>query len=160
MKVPDEAVKQMGAKLTLTGDKWSLKMGDDTSAGTSKSDQTKKPMEIDITTTEGKNKDTVIKAIVEHKGDTMKACYDVSGKERPKEFATKDKPTYMLISMNAKRSNEPESEAVLLRFGQHNERESFPRYVPANKRHEDGVLRIVGKHAPGNDRVHSLAIDQ
>ncbi len=27
----------------------------------------------------------------------MKACYDVSDKERPKEFATKDKPTYMLI---------------------------------------------------------------
>ncbi len=63
-KVPDEAVKQMGARLTLTGDKWSLKMGDDTSAGTSKADQTKKPMKTDITTTEGKNKDTVIKAIV------------------------------------------------------------------------------------------------
>ena len=39
-------------------------------------------------------------AIVERTGDTMKACYDISGKERPKEFSTKDKPTFVLIEYN------------------------------------------------------------
>lgn len=96
-KVPDEALKQEDAKLTLAGDKWSLKMGDKTSSGTTKVDKTKKPLELDITTTEGAKKGTVMKAIVELTGDTMKACYDLSGNERPKEFSTKDKPTYALI---------------------------------------------------------------
>ena len=96
-KVPDETIKQYAGKLTLNGDKWSLKMGNEVGAGTSKSDVTKKPAQLDITTTEGANKGQVIKAIVEREGDTMKACFDSSGGERPKEFSTKDKPTYVLV---------------------------------------------------------------
>jgi len=97
MKVPAEDIKKQGAKLTLTGEKWTLKMGDEVSSGTNKVDMTKKPMEMDITTTEGANKGTTIKAIGELKGDTMRACYDISGKSRPKEFSTKDQATFVMI---------------------------------------------------------------
>jgi uncharacterized protein (TIGR03067 family) len=96
MKTPDELIKKQAAKLTLTGDKWTLKIGDDVSSGTCKSDLTKKPAELDITTTEGIDKGKSFKAIVELKGDTMKVCYDVSGSGRPKEFSTKDTP-YLMI---------------------------------------------------------------
>ena len=97
MKVPEEELKKQGAKLTLSGEKWTLTMGDQVSSGTNKVDLTKKPMEMDITTTEGPEKGKTIKAIGEHKGDRMRACYDVSGKTRPKEFSTKDNPSYVLI---------------------------------------------------------------
>ena len=97
MKAPEEAIKKQAAKLTLTGDKWTLKIGDNVSAGTCKADLTKKPHEMDITTTEGPDKGKTIKAIAELKGDIMKVCYDISGKDRPKEFSTKDQPTFVLI---------------------------------------------------------------
>ena len=88
VKAPEEQIKKQAAKLTITGDKWSLMMeGKAFSAGTTKADTTKKPIELDITTTEGPDKGKTIKAIVEHTGDTMKACYDISGTERPKEFS-------------------------------------------------------------------------
>lgn len=83
--------------MTLDGEKWTLKVGNDAGAGTSKVNAAKNPREMDITTTEGANKGSVIKAIVERTGDTMKVCFDNSGKERPKDFSTKDKPTYILI---------------------------------------------------------------
>jgi uncharacterized protein (TIGR03067 family) len=98
MKTPEELIKKQAAVLTLTGDKWTMKMADGfNSAGTCKADLTKKPHELDITTTEGPDKGKTIKAVAEMKGDIMKVCYDVSGTDRPKEFSTKDKPTYLLI---------------------------------------------------------------
>ena len=96
-RIPEEALKKQNARLTLDGEKWTLKMGDEAGAGTSSVDATKHPREMDITTTEGANKGSVIKAIVERTGETMKVCFDNSGKERPKEFSTKDKPTFILI---------------------------------------------------------------
>ncbi len=97
IKAPEEAIKKQAAALTLTGDKWTLKMGDMLSSGTCKYDLTKKPHELDITTTEGEGKGKTIKAIAEMKGDIMKVCYDISGTDRPKEFSTKDKATFVLI---------------------------------------------------------------
>jgi uncharacterized protein (TIGR03067 family) len=97
MKVPEESLKKQSARLTLDGEKWTLKMEDGAGAGTSRVDATKHPTEMDITTSEGANKGSVIKAIVERTGETMKVCFDNSGKQRPKEFSTKDKPTYVLI---------------------------------------------------------------
>ena len=82
----------------MDGEKWTLKIGNDASAGTSKVNATKHPTEMDITTTESANKGSVIKAIVERTGDTMKVCFDNSGKERPKDLAApRIKPTYILI---------------------------------------------------------------
>jgi uncharacterized protein (TIGR03067 family) len=97
MKVPEEELKKTPGKLTLAGDKWTLKMGAEMMSGTSKVDTSKKPMEIDSTATEGLDKGKTIMGIVEVKGDTMRACFDQSGKARPKEFSTKDQPTYLLI---------------------------------------------------------------
>ncbi len=98
------SVEVGGAKLpdtpgtvTIKGDKWTAKIGDEISAGTTKVDLTKKPAEIDLTFTDGGPKGVTMKGIMEIKGDTMRACYDGTGNERPKEFSTKDKPTYMII---------------------------------------------------------------
>jgi uncharacterized protein (TIGR03067 family) len=44
---------------------------------------------MDITGTEGPNKGKTMLAIYELEGDSMKVCYDMSGKERPTEFKTK-----------------------------------------------------------------------
>ena len=43
----------------------------------------------DITGTEGPNKGKTIPAIYEHKGDTLKVCYNLGGQERPTEFKSK-----------------------------------------------------------------------
>ena len=96
-KISAEDLKKTPTTVTLKGDKWTVKMGDKVSSGTSKVDLTKKPAEIDTTETEGDNKGQSMKGIMEIKGDMMKVCFDGSGKARPKEFSTKDKPTYMLI---------------------------------------------------------------
>jgi uncharacterized protein (TIGR03067 family) len=97
MKIPEEDLKKTPGKLTLTADKWTLKIGDMVMSGTSKVDTSKKPMEIDSTTTEGPDKGKTIMGIVEVKGDTMRACFDQTGKGRPKEFSTKDQPAYVVI---------------------------------------------------------------
>jgi uncharacterized protein (TIGR03067 family) len=97
MKIPEEALKKTPTTVTLKGEKWTVKMGDKVSSGTSKVDLTKKPAEIDTLETEGPNKGTAMKGILEMKGDTMKVCFDGTGKTRPKEFSTKDQPTYILL---------------------------------------------------------------
>ena len=47
-----------------------------------------KPKALDITGTEGPNKGKTILAIYERNGDTLRICYDLSGKSRPAEFKT------------------------------------------------------------------------
>jgi len=87
---------ELKATLTIKDNAWTLKIGDMVTKGTSKVDLTKTPAELDVTETEGPNKGRILTAIVEIKGDTMRACYNLTGKERPKEFSTKDKPGYAL----------------------------------------------------------------
>jgi uncharacterized protein (TIGR03067 family) len=97
MKIPDEELKKMPVTVTMKGDKWTVKIGSEVSSGTSKVDLTKKPAEIDTTETEGPNKGTMMKGIMEMKGDTMRVCFDPTGKTRPKEFSTKDNPGFILL---------------------------------------------------------------
>ena len=52
------------------------------------SDLSAKPKALDITGTEGPNKGKKIPAIYERNGDTLRVCYDLSGKSRPAEFKT------------------------------------------------------------------------
>ena len=97
MKLSEDDLKKTPGKITLAGDKWTLKIGDMVSAGTSKIDTTKKPAELDSTTTEGMDKGKTLKGIIELKGDSMKVCFATSGTSRPKEFSTKGQATYLLI---------------------------------------------------------------
>ena len=61
--------------------------GGNTDRGTCKVDATTSPKTVDITTgADGPSKGRVILAIYELNGNTLKVCYDLEGKDRPKEF--------------------------------------------------------------------------
>jgi uncharacterized protein (TIGR03067 family) len=57
-------------------------------AGTHKLDPAKSPKAVDITVTEGEDKGRTWLGIYEQKGDTLRACFDAKGKQRPTEFKT------------------------------------------------------------------------
>jgi uncharacterized protein (TIGR03067 family) len=97
VKLPDEELKKMPVTVTFKGDKWTVKIGSEVRSGTSKIDLMKQPAEIDTIETEGPDKGTMMKGIMEIKGDTIRICFDTTGKTRPKEFSTKDNPGYMLL---------------------------------------------------------------
>jgi uncharacterized protein (TIGR03067 family) len=85
--------KEEVAKHTITfaGDKWTVRSeGKVVQAGTHKFDPTKKPAQVDAAVTEGEDKGSTMLGIYELKGDTLKVCFDPKGKERPKEFSSKD----------------------------------------------------------------------
>jgi uncharacterized protein (TIGR03067 family) len=81
---PDALLKSM--KLTLTDGKYSVQVGPSLDEGTFVLDATKKPATMDITGKEGPNKGKTLLAIYELDGDSLKVCYDLSGKARPTEF--------------------------------------------------------------------------
>ena len=87
-KLSSQVVKN--AKLTIVGDKHTVKVGKDTIIGTHKVNPAKKPAEIDATDTEGpykKGKTTL--GIYKLEGDQFTVCFAPPGKDRPKEFTTK-----------------------------------------------------------------------
>ncbi|MFO0876278.1 MAG: TIGR03067 domain-containing protein [Gemmataceae bacterium] len=83
---PEEVRKSI--KLTLKDGKYTVAVGKNLDQGTVKLDSSAKPRTLDITGTEGPNKGKTIQAIYELDGDTLKICYDLSGKGRPAEFKT------------------------------------------------------------------------
>ncbi len=95
-KLSDEVVKSI--KLILKGDKYTVHAGKSVDEGTVKSDKSKKPYTMDIVGTEGPNKGKTILAICELDGDTLKICYDLGGKDRPKEFMTKEGTQLFLVT--------------------------------------------------------------
>src|SRR5262249_22700755 len=86
-KFPDEIRKSI--KLVIKGDTYTANVGDKVDKGTVKLNPKAKPKALDITGTDGPNKDKTILAIYEYDADTLRVCYDLSGKNRPTEFATK-----------------------------------------------------------------------
>lgn len=83
--LPDETLKTM--KLVLAGGNYKLEVnGTVADQGTLTIDPAKKPKAMDIKGTEGPNKGKTFLAIYELKGDSLRICYDLTGKERPTEF--------------------------------------------------------------------------
>jgi uncharacterized protein (TIGR03067 family) len=76
-------------KLVLDGDKYTVTVGKGTDKGTTKIDPAAKPKTMDIIGTDGPNKGKTFLAIYELKNDTLRICYDLTGKVRPAEFKTK-----------------------------------------------------------------------
>jgi len=96
MPFPEEVRKTI--KLVIKDDKYTVTVGKDVDQGTVKLNPAAKPKEIDITGTDGPNKGKTILAIYERDGDTLRVCYDLSGKNRPKEFKTKEGTQLFLVT--------------------------------------------------------------
>jgi uncharacterized protein (TIGR03067 family) len=92
---PDEVLKTM--KLVVTDGKYTVTVGEQTDEGTVKLDPAKDPKAMDIEGTKGPNKGKMFPAIYELKDDTLRICYDLSGKARPKEFKTKADTQLFLV---------------------------------------------------------------
>ena len=92
-----EAVRK-SIKLTIKGGKYAVTVGKNPDCGTVKIDAAAKPKAIDVTGTEGPNKGKTIPAIYELDGDTLKICYDLSGKSRPTEFESTEGNQLFLVT--------------------------------------------------------------
>jgi uncharacterized protein (TIGR03067 family) len=95
-KFPDEVRKAI--KLVVKDDKYTVTIGKAVDKGTVKLNPAAKPKELDITGTDGPNKGKTIRAIYERDSDTLRICYDLSGKGRPKEFKTKEGSQLFLVT--------------------------------------------------------------
>ena len=95
-KFPDEVRKS--TRLVIKGDQYTVTVGTQPDRGTCKLDPSAKPKAMDITGTEGPNKGRTILAIYERDGDTLRICYDLSGKSRPTEFGTKAGTRLFLVT--------------------------------------------------------------
>ncbi len=85
-------------KLVMKDGTYTVTVGEQLDQGTCKLDPHKSPKAMDITGTDGPNKGKTILAIYDHKEDTLRICYDLGGKERPAEFATKAKTKLFLVT--------------------------------------------------------------
>jgi uncharacterized protein (TIGR03067 family) len=83
---PEAILKTM--KLVLTDGMYAVTVGERTDEGKMKLHPAKAPREMDIVGTKGPNQGKMIPAIYELSDDTLRICYDLSGKARPKEFKT------------------------------------------------------------------------
>ena len=86
-KVTDED-KIKTRKLTMKGEKYTLKVGDETVQGTIDINPTKKPKTIDVKPDSGSNKGKTLLGIYELDGDSLKICLALPGRDRPTAFAT------------------------------------------------------------------------
>lgn len=82
----DDVLKTITLK--LDDGKYEVHVGDKPDKGTYTLDSTTQPRGMSITGTDGPNRDKTFPAIYELKGDTLRICYDLSGKQRPTEFKT------------------------------------------------------------------------
>lgn len=89
--------------LTITGDAYTVTLGDTVDKGTLKVDSSAVPKTIDITGADGPNKGKVIPCIYEKSGDTLTICYNLAGPERPTQFATAQGTMHMLARYTLKK---------------------------------------------------------
>jgi uncharacterized protein (TIGR03067 family) len=91
----DDFVKS--TTLTIDGENYTVMVSGGADKGTTKVDKTTSPKSMDIMGTDGPNKGKTFLAIYEWNDGKLKVCYDLSGAERPKEFATKPS-TYQFLA--------------------------------------------------------------
>ena len=98
---PEEARK--GIVLEIAGEAYTVTLGKEVDKGTVKVDASATPMTIDIVGVVGPNKGKTILGIVEVEKDTLRVCYDFSGKERPTEFTTAEGTQQFLVTYQRKK---------------------------------------------------------
>jgi uncharacterized protein (TIGR03067 family) len=93
---PQEILDSM--KLIVNDDKYTVYVGRQSDEGTVKRDPSKSPKTMDISGKKGPNEGKTFLVIYELKGDELRVCYDLSGKSRPTEFATKPDTLLFLVT--------------------------------------------------------------
>jgi uncharacterized protein (TIGR03067 family) len=93
---PKEVLESM--KLVVEDGKYVVTVGTVIDKGTLKQDLEVTPRALDILGTEGPNKGKTFLTIYERSGDTLRVCYDLSGKTRPTEFKTKEGTQLFLVT--------------------------------------------------------------
>ena len=93
---PEEVRKSI--KLVIKGDQYTVTIGEVVDRGTLKLDAAARPKALEVTGTDGPNKGKTFPAIYEQNGDTLRICYDLSGKKRPTEFKTEAGTQLFLVS--------------------------------------------------------------
>jgi uncharacterized protein (TIGR03067 family) len=105
---PDQLKKM---KVIQKGADWSFHDGDDITTGKDTVFPDKTPREINSTYTNGPAKDQTVQGIYEISNDTIKYCWATTGKDRPKEFATKpDSGLTLMILQRVKADKEFEKD--------------------------------------------------
>ena len=93
---PEELTRTI--RITVEKGKYKVAHSGTVEEGTFKLDPSTKPKSLDMTGTNGQNKGKQLLAIYELDGDTLKVCYDLSGKNRPKEFKTTEGSELYLVT--------------------------------------------------------------
>ena len=84
--MPDATLKEITLK--LHDGKYEVSVAGEPDKGTYTLDLSTKPRSMIITGTEGPNRGKTFPAIYKLEADTLRVCYDLSGKHRPSEFKT------------------------------------------------------------------------
>lgn len=87
------------AKFIFQAERFVQKLGDKTLAkGTFRLDPDKKPAAIDLTMSEGEDKDKSILGIYQVEDDVLRICGAAPGQDRPTEFAARDGSGHTLVT--------------------------------------------------------------
>jgi len=103
-KVESDEAKDIVVK--ITGERYEVRVNDKIDGGTLKLDETQKPKTMDATDTEGDDVGKVVKAIYELSGDTLRVCHGGDGDERPKEMATKEDSSVIIMIFKREKKTE------------------------------------------------------
>jgi uncharacterized protein (TIGR03067 family) len=101
-KFPDEVRKTI--KLVIGDGQYTVMVGTNPDKGNIRLDPSKNPKAMNIIGTEGPNKGKTILAIYDKTDDTLKICYDLSGRARPTEFKTTKGSQLFLVTYNRAKS--------------------------------------------------------
>jgi uncharacterized protein (TIGR03067 family) len=99
------AKKDLSAiKLVIKDEKYTVTVGELVDQGTVTLDLESDPTGMEIKGTKGPNEGKTIPAIYEMKDDTLKVCYNLEGKTRPKEFKTTAGSKHYLVTYKREKS--------------------------------------------------------
>ena len=92
---PEELTRTI--RITVEKGRYKVAHSGTSEEGLFKLDPSAKPKSLDMIGTDGPNKGNKLLAIYELDGDTLKVCYDLTGKSRPKEFKTTEGSQLYLV---------------------------------------------------------------
>lgn len=100
--LPDNVLKQISLKLLKN--EYKVLVAGKSDDGTWTIEPDSKPKRMKIVGVKGPNAKKTFLAIYELTGDTLRICYDLSGKEYPTEFKTKRDTKLYLVTYERKKS--------------------------------------------------------